>query len=514
MTPRIRRLAATFAARPDAVPLMAAVLLFLVGAQIALVFKVPSWGNDEPAHVGYVASLATGHLPDIETDIVDDPRRFPGTAAELRGWDEEHGDIWTANHPPLFHLAMVPVWWALHDVNQSGMVIVMRLANTLGFALWLYLVGALARQLVPSRPAVPALAVVVAAAPTLVLRSAFFQTDGWASASAVLLLLMTVRMLRGEATPHRVGVAVAAGTVAAGTRAQGALVVALCAVFLLAALSRRDGWRAGVRVAALVGGVPAAASGWFFVRNHRLYGDVTGQDALMEKFDRMPVTSWDRIDNIPGLTEPTLATPILIAVSLVLVPIALVRSVRRHGVRLDMAWALLTVHALLTLQSVVMFLRIGGGFHDRYLMQTMPLLATTVAVGMLEVGRWVAARAPGTPAEERRDWWVASAWAAVLLVWLAGAVAWLEDYYVFSRQETSPVDGPVPDLMVLLAVGAGVAVVAVMVRRAVRSGEVTVTRVAACGDAAQRSGKGARVPSSSSTDSAATSCQRAEPVSM
>ena len=492
----LRRLAA----RPDAVPLLAAVLLFLVGAQVALVFKVPSWGNDEPAHLGYVASLAAGHLPDIETDIVDDPARFPGTAAELRGWDEEHGDIWTANHPPLFHLAMVPVWWALHDVNQSGMVITMRLANTLGFALWLYLVGLLARELVPRRPAVAALAAVVAAAPTLVLRSAFFQNDGWASASAVLLLLVTVRMLRGPVTRQQVALAVLAGTVAAGTRAQGVLVVALCTLFLLVVLARRDGWRGGVGVAALVGGVPAAAWGWFFVRNHRLYGDLTGQDALLEKFDRVPVTDWHRIDNIPGLTEPTMATPILLAVSLVLVPVALVRSVRRHGVRLDATWLLLAVHALLTVQSVVTFLQAGGGFHDRYLMQVMPLLATAVAVGMLEVGRWVAAPAPGTAAEERRDWWVASAWTAVLLVWLAGAVAWLEDYYVFSRQQTSPVDGPVPDLMVLLAAGIGVALVGSMLRRARGGGP------------AQRSGK-AWAPSPSSTDSAATSCQRAEPVS-
>ncbi|SEB28640.1 Predicted membrane protein [Nocardioides exalbidus] len=470
-TDRIRPIARRFAARPDAVALLAAALLFLVGAQIALVFKVPSWGNDEPAHTGYVASLAAGHLPTIDTDIVDDPARFPGTAEELQGWDAAHGDIWTANHPPLFHLAMVPVWWALHDVNQSGMIITMRLANTLGFAAWLYLVGALARELVPRRPAVAALAVVVAAAPTLVLRSAFFQNDGWASASAVLLLLTTVRLLRRGATTPRVALAAAAGTVAAGTRAQGVLLVALCSVVLLVVLARRsgwrpDGWKRALVVSGVVGAVPAAAWAWFYVRNYRLYGDVTGQDALLEKFDRVPVTEWHRIDNIPGLTEPTLATPILIGVFLVLVPIALVRSVRRHGARLDAVWILLAVHALVTLQSLVTFMQAGGGFHDRYLMQVMPLLATAVAVGMLEVGRWVRARTPGTVAAERRDWWVATAWASVLLVWLAGAVAWLEDYYVFSRQETSPVDGPVPDAMVAVAVGLGVALVTVMVGRA------------------------------------------------
>ena len=466
MTPAVRR----FARHPYAVPFLAAAMLTLVGAQIALVFKVPSWGNDEPAHTGYVASLAEGRLPTIETDIVDDPARFPGTAEEFRGWDEEHGDIWTANHPPLFHLAMVPVWWVLSD-HQSGMVITMRLANTLGFATWLLLVGLLARELVPRRPAVAALAVVVAAAPTLVLRSAFFQNDGWASASAVLLLLMTVRMVRDRVTGARLAWAVTAGTVAAGTRAQGVLVVALCTLTLLVVLAHRSrGSGAGVRraiaVAALVGGVPAAAFGWFFLRNLRLYGDLTGQEALLEKFGREPVTRWDRVDNIPGLTEPTLATSLLIVAALVLVPIALVRSVRRHGVRPDAVWIMLGVHALLTLHSVVTFLSAGGGFHDRYLMQVMPLLATAVAVGMLEVGRWGAVPEPGTEGAERRDWWVASIWSGVLLLWLAVALAWLEHYYVFSRQETSPVDGLLPDALVVVALCSGAAIVGVMVRRA------------------------------------------------
>lgn len=454
-----------FGAHPYAVPLLAALLLALVGTQVALIFKVPSWANDEPAHVGYVASLAEGRLPTIESDIVDDPARFPGTAVEFRGWDEVHGDIWTANHPPLFHLAMVPVWWVASE-HQSAMVITMRLANTLGFAVWLFLVGVIARELVPRRPAVSALAVVVATAPTLVFRSGFFVNDGWASASALLLLLMTIRMMRGAISPRLVGAAVAAGTVAAGTRAQGVLLVALCTFALLVTLTRRDGWRPAVAVSALVGGIPAAAFGWFYLRNLRLYGDLTGQDALLEKFGRSPVAGLHRIDNIPGLTEPTLSTLVVIVAALVLVPVALIRSVLRHGVRLDAVWVLLGLHALVTLQNLIAFLSTGGGFHDRYLMQVMPLLATATAVGMLEVGRWWRRPTLATAAAERRDWWVAVAWSSVLLAWLAGAVAWLENYYVFSQQDGSPVDGPVPDALGVLAAGVGIAVVAAMVARA------------------------------------------------
>ncbi len=467
MIARIRRTVEKVAGRTDAVPLLVAGLLLLVGVQVALVSTVPSWANDEPAHVGYVASLAEGRLPTIETDIVDDPARFPLTAEEFAGRDEEHGDIWTANHPPLFHVAMVPVWWALSDVNQSGMVITMRVANTVGFAVWLYLVGALARQLVPGRPAVAALAAVVAATPTLVLRSSYLQNDGWAAASAVLLLLSTTRILREGLTPRRVAVAVAAGTVAAGTRAQGVLLVALCSMVLLVVLARRAGWtwsawRRSLSVVALVGGAPAAAWGWFYVRNYRLYGDFTGQDALLEKFERSPVPL-SGVLTVRTLEQPAIATSLVLVAALVLVPIAVLGSVRRHGVRFNAVWMLLLAHSLLTLLSLVSFVRAGGGFHDRYLMQAMPLLATVTAIGMVGVGHWWRSSPRGTAAADRRDWSTATGWAGVLMVWLAATLVWLEHRHIFGRQAFSPVDGPVPDVLVVVAVGLGVAVVAAMV---------------------------------------------------
>lgn len=473
---RIPRTPRGLVRRNDAVALLAAGLLLLVGVQLALVSSVPSWANDEPAHVGYVAALAEGRLPTIDTDIVDDPDRFPLTAEEFRGWDAAHGDIWTANHPPLFHVAMVPVWWALSEVNQSGMVITMRIANALGFAVWLYLVGVLARQLVPGRPAVAELAVVVAAAPTLVLRSSYLQNDGWASAAAVLLLLATVRILREGANPQRVALAAAAGTAAAGMRAQGALLVALCsAVLLVVLVARADrswrGTRRAVAVSALVGGVPAAAWGWFYVRNLRLYGDFTGQGALLDKFDRAPVPLTDLL-TVRTLEQPVQATSLVLVCAVLLVPVALVGSVRRHGLRVDPVWTLLGVHALVTVLSLVGFMRSGGGFHDRYLMQLMPLLATATAIGMLGAGHWWRSSPRGTVGADRRDRWTAAWWTVVLLGWLAATLVWLEHRHVFSRQESSPVDGPVPDALVVGAVLLGFAIADVVVRRAWRIGRL------------------------------------------
>src|SRR5690242_665288 len=79
-------------APPLVIPILLACLLFAIGAQVACVFSIPSWSNDEPAHIGYVATLASGHLPTI-----DSPSGFLGR-------DAAHDHIWTANHPPAFHL--------------------------------------------------------------------------------------------------------------------------------------------------------------------------------------------------------------------------------------------------------------------------------------------------------------------------------------------------------------------------------------------------------------------------
>lgn len=443
------------------IPLLLAVMLLAAGASIAITFKVPSWGNDEPAHVGYVAALARGDLPTIDTPIVDDPARFPGTAVEFQGWDEAHGQIWTANHPPLYHALLVPVWEVAHE-NQTAMILTMRLINTVGFALWVLLVALVARELVPRRPAVAVLATVVALAPTLVMRSAFLINDGFGSSAALLAILMTIRIMREGITPRRLALVALAGSIAAGTRAPGVLVVAVCTFAVLLPVVRRDGWLRGLGVAAVVGGIPALATGWFYLRNVTLYGDLTGQDALLEKFQRPTVNLLENWYHIRGTQEVTLSTPIPFLTLLVLGPVVLFLAVRARRIRIDGAWGLTVALTVLTGYNVLTFLAAGGGFHDRYLMQVMPLIATVTALVMLEVGRWL----PGAARDlERRDWIAATAWSTVLLLWLAGTLAVLVHFYIYRRQTSLVVDGPLPDLLVAVAVVAGFAAVAAMVVR-------------------------------------------------
>ncbi len=449
-----------FTANSMSVPALLALLVFAIGAQVAMTYKIPSPGNDEPAHLGYIGALAAGDLPTIDSPNVDDPERYGDLTDALQGWDEPHSEIWTANHPPLFHLALVPLF-NLSDGEPRTVFIAMRLVNTFGFALWILLVGLIARELVPRRPAVPALACLVALMPTLSLRSGFLMNDGVSASGSLLLILMTIRMLRDSVAPDRLAVASLAGVVAAGTRASGALTVAVCAVILLVVVVRREGWRRGLSATALIGGVPAVATGWFYLRNRSLYGDFTGQDALLEKFGRDPVNSVREIAAIPGIDEALITAPIPLLLLGILVPVAALR-VGRAGWQWDPAWGLLGVLTGLTSFNLVGFLAAGGGFHDRYLMAIMPLPATLAALALATLGR-----GRGHAATERREWLVATVSAAALLAWLGGAVWWLEERYIFTRPRDLPVDGALPDLLIGVAVVAGCAIVATLARRVV-----------------------------------------------
>lgn len=438
---------------PMAVPALMAVVVAAIGAQVAVSATIPGWSNDEPPHLGYIASLAEGELPTIYSPTVDDPERFGVLAERLDGWDEAHDHIWTANHPPLFHLLLVPLWSA-SDGDPASVFIAMRLINTLGFAAWILLVAMIARELAPRRPAVPALAAVAAVTPTLAMRSGFLLNDGFNSAATLLAMLMVVRMLRDDVTRTRVAIAALAGVAAAGTRASGVLFVAISSVVLLVALGRRDGWRSGVVTAGIVGGVPALATSWFYLRNLRLYGDFTGENALLAKFEREPVSGVLDIAGIPSLVEGLQTTWILIAVLLLLSPrVALAarrRGELRWGKEIDAVWVLLIAHALVTLVNIVKFLSEGGGYHDRYLMPLAPLLATWAALGMLHVGR----QRPGEDAV-RRDWRIATWWSAALLGWLVVGLTWMEQRHIHYLDAPHPASGLLPALLLLLSCAAG-----------------------------------------------------------
>ncbi len=397
-------------------PLLLAVVVLLLGSHSALTASGLSWANDEPAHLGYVGALARGELPTVDSPI--DTASVGEPTDGIRGRTAAHDDIWTANHAPLFHALFVPLWWA--GTSQETLVDALRLVNVAGFAAWLVnvagfaawlvLVALIAGTLLPARPLVPGLAAAAALTPSLLVRSSYAMNDGLSAAAGLLVVLLTLRMIRGRASPALLLAAAAAGTVAAGTRATGVLVVAVCALGLAAVGLRRSGPRGALAGLAVVGGVPAVLTGWFYLRNLSLYGDVTGQDALLTKFGRTPPGGLAGVWNDTFLDGAVL-TAILPTTALVLGTTLLLADRLRGGIArpVDGAWLVVGGLTLLVGINVVRFLSTGGWFHDRYLMPMMPGLASVAAVGIIGLRR--------TPGAERA---AAVAGTALLMMWCLG----------------------------------------------------------------------------------------------
>jgi hypothetical protein len=161
-------------------------------------------------------------------------------------------------------------------------------------------------------------------------------------------------------------------------------------------------------------------TGWFYVRNIHLYGDLTGQAALLEKFDRSPrgsatdylfdldywVLQQRRAWN-PGTDYPInkhhasrnvwwlMFVPL--AGLAVLIVRTIVRRVRAHIGQLAasepwrarpglvVAWALGGVYLMMVQWSVASFAAAGGGSHARYLLIALPFLVGLMVLGLVSL---------------------------------------------------------------------------------------------------------------------------------
>ncbi|MER6974085.1 phospholipid carrier-dependent glycosyltransferase [Nocardioides sp. NPDC000445] len=391
-----------------------------LSSYVALTRALQYQTRDEGPNAGYAVELASGRLPTIDTPVTTDARRYPQVVAGLDTMvDEPHRHIWTANHPPLYYLMSLPFVAAAGALDAPQVMIVgMRLINAVGSALCVLLVGLIAFE-VTRRAAVAFLATGTSAScAVLVTAGGHIANDGVAVAASSLTLLATIRILNRGLSPGRLTLVALAGAAAAGAKAPGVLTVVLCGAAIALALLLRDHSRRGVihavGAAAVATGVPALATGWFYVRNIVLYGDPTASEALLAKFDREPNGTWWQVVTdgslwvdwyerlwAPLLAEGYAAGADVLAVVAVLG--LLVLLVRRSTTRPTdepssaAGWLLLTAHAALVLANLVGFVAGGGNPNDRYLMPLMPLLATVLAVGILAIVDLI-------PAGSRESW--------------------------------------------------------------------------------------------------------------
>jgi hypothetical protein len=435
-------------------------------------------------------ALSQGTLPTIDTDIPDDPARYPQLAESLFGADEAHRDIWVANHPPLFYAMSLPLVWLGDAVGSPGLTLLgMRLLNALGFALTTIMVGLLARELVPRRPAVPVIASAMCigcGAMTFV--GGGIYNDGWSSAAAFMTLYLGFRMIRQGVTRERLIAAAAVGVAAAGFRSTGLVAVLFLGACVLVAMWLREPslrtflkgtfWRA-VGIAACIGMAPVAVFGWFYVRNIQLYGDPTASGSLFEKFGREPngTTLFQLVNPefyghllgslwTDGNIANTWSQAAVIVLTLTVVGLVLDAAAkanpRRTGVlrriqlapqstmqhRQDLAiWALLGGYCLLILVNVAGFIAGGGWIHARYAVPFLPFLAAGAGIAALRLGRLLPLRVPTgsragiTAIDEARD----------LRVGLGVSLAFMVVGLVCHLDTEQYVDGPVSSTFALVA---------------------------------------------------------------
>ncbi|MFT4265020.1 MAG: hypothetical protein QM572_16670 [Nocardioides sp.] len=396
-----------------------AVLAFVLSAQVA-VSMAPFFKTDERANAAYAIAVAHGQLPTIQTPIADDPVLYPALAEvlanEYRG--PSHLRIWTANHPPLYYVLSAPLVMLGDAIGHPGLSLFgMRLLNGLGFALAVFLVGMLARELVPRRPGIAVLssAFALSCGAVTYVGGAIYN-DGVATALAFLALLLGVRTIRHGVTRPRLVATAVAGAAAAATRASGIPVVAVVCLAVLAASVLADrtprGWRAGTLRAAAVGSVAVIAIGWFYVRNLALYGSVTASSALYQQFDRTPNGSWLLTCVTPSFywrlltslwTDGDVANQwrilagILLAAGLAGLAEASASRRPRGPERIRFtpttaAWGVAGLYVAANVVSVAQFIAGGGWIHARYALPLLPLLGIAVASGLLYAGRRLSAR--------------------------------------------------------------------------------------------------------------------------
>ncbi len=198
-----------------------------------------------------------------------------------------------------------------------------RLASVLlgaGTVLCTYL---LARTLLPDRPGIPLAAMAVSAfLPMFLFISASVNNDTLVTLLSSIALLMLVRLVQRGATPGQLvllGVVIGLACLAK-LGALGLLPLAALAIALRAFAPSSEGPAAGgevlrrarlrwaVGAAALIFLPALAVAGWWYLRNLRLYGDVTGLNAMLEIAGRRGVAALRGATarRVPGLPDQLL----------------------------------------------------------------------------------------------------------------------------------------------------------------------------------------------------------------
>lgn len=406
--------------RLDAAAGLIAVLVFVLLAT-ARTLKLPLFSSaDEVAHLDYAYQVWHHRLPDFYAGIVIDPVRGSGVPVQ-----------WVSQHPPLFYLLLAPVVGPLIDgghVLAAGMAA--RGINIALGAAVVWCVGRAAGGLFPRLRGIgPVAALVTACCSWLLGVSSAVYNDSLAALASTLMLWGTgATILRGQSGKRRAVVVVAA-SVCLLSRLSTVAVVAPCLVALVGEGFARGRGRGRIGrwsglITALVAGLGVlATSGWFYLRNVRLTGSVTGghpewAEANLGRHELAldQIVTPASLRGLLSVFDPTghralLGALLLVVPAVVLLALVLVRSAVRLARAGRARWGgsgtgprrqrprrpsgpvavvvLLVTATLLVLAMQLAYSRSGGAISARYVLPVL-LPFSTVVSGALTAWRPVA----------------------------------------------------------------------------------------------------------------------------
>ncbi len=277
---------------------LALILIGYLALGVAYASRTPLWQvPDEPAHYNYVVTVAeTGQLPalqpgDYPFDYLEEikSKKFPPNMPVDRIRYESH-------QPPLYYVLAALVYKATAFLPFREHVIALRLFSVLlgaGLLLVTYRIG---RQIYPEDGAV-ALATVafVAFLPMHLAMTAAINNDTLAELVLGLILLLALGRLRGSVERQHFmllgGLLLGIGLLTKTTiYIPSAALLAAAELFVVAtsvAQGAQERLKSLLRTYVGIGLIALLLSGWWFIRNAQVYGD-------------LDIFGWGRHDAVAG----------------------------------------------------------------------------------------------------------------------------------------------------------------------------------------------------------------------
>jgi hypothetical protein len=398
-------------------------LALIAGVALYLAMVDPTYGADEPSHVGHVLSLREGELPSLSTPIETADGGEHLRAAVRRPWAAR--TTYSANNPPFVYLVSLPfVELAIRSGITDGPLLAIRFLDVVGACVAVALAYFLGRELSGGDRFIGLVTAGLLSSSIAVGKiCAGAMLDGPALAATTGVTWMLARFARTRSMRDATWLgcwSAAAAAVRPMSLAFAAIAGALALILGVRALGKAALIPLLIRLAA-----PAMLlTAWFYFLNVYRYGDPTGAAGG----DELNVPGFHRVSLLTSLRSPNVTVRpfaylimghdgnpffwyrgsrayVVAALAVGLVVAAVVIAAQRSkSTRKPVfaryepsssAWICVAALFFVPFLINVKYVADGGGAQPRYLLPMLPVIAAAAALVATWMNRWVAVAVTG-----------------------------------------------------------------------------------------------------------------------